>query len=329
MPDTATPAPVVDAQAAQAAVAAAVQGDATAAPARRPDAFERLEAAKAEALKGETGTDAKPPAAGEPAKPAPTEPEKRAARGLAEIAEREAAIVETQRATKAERAAIEADRKAFAAQSATFTKAQELVKAGDHLGALAALGIDLEKAQDQYLDTMRNPSPEETARKAAREEWQRIQDETKAADDLAAAEKLKTHETALATARNGYMDETETAFTANREEFDFIVAYGITPDAVLAQAIKMERETGKTPEPLEAMRAIERDLADRAGKTKKFGSAVKAAPAGDKQGTDEARDSTPRTLTTRNTGSVPLTKPSARKQSAFERLQEAKREAGV
>lgn len=323
------PDPVVAASAPeslQTAVAAAVEG-APAPAAKPPTVFERLEAAKAEALKPE-GAAAKSDAATDPAaKPAPTEPEKRAARGLAEIAEREAALVETQRSTKAERAAIDADRKAFETQNASFLQAQTLVKSGDHLGALAALGIDLEKAQDQYLANLKDPSPDELARKAAREEWQRIQDEKKAADDAASAAKLKEHETKLVQVRDQYMNEAEQAFAKNKDEFDFLTAYEVTANQVLARAIQMERETGKTPDPLEAMRDLERGFVARAEKTKKFGAA--ARPAGDKQETAEARDTTPRTLTTRNTGSVPLTNKPTRKAGAMERLAEAKREAGI
>jgi hypothetical protein len=325
MPDATAPA----AESLQTAVAAAVEGAPEPALAAKTTVFERLEAAKAEALKSDGAPAvAKPDAhAADPAKLAPTEPEKRAARGLAEIAEREAALVETQRATKAERAAIDADRKAFETQNASFLKAQTLVKGGDHLGALAALGIDLEKAQDQYLANLRDPSPDELARKAAREEWDRIrkdEDDKKKADEDA---KLKEHETKLVAARGAYMDEAEQAFAKNKDEFDFIAAYEVSATHVLERAIQMERTTGKTPDPLEAMRAIERDLAEKAAKTKKFGAAAK--PAGDTQETAEARDTTPRTLTSRSPGGVPLTSKPARKSTVQERLAEAKREAGV
>jgi hypothetical protein len=320
-------APAAAPESIQTAVAAAVEAPpVTEKP--RPTVYERLEAAKAEALKPD-GTTAKPDApAADPAKPpVPTEPEKRAARGLAEIAEREAAIVETQRALKAQAATFEADRKAFQAQAATFQKATELVKGGDHLGALAALGIDLEKAQDQYLANLRDPSPEESARKAARDEWKRIQEENDAKAKADSDAKLKDHETKLVQVRDAYMNGAEKAFAAHKEEFDFLIAYEVSANDVLAKAIAMERKTGKTPEPLEAMREIEKEHAERAGKTKKFGAAAKLA--GDKQGTAEARDTTPRTLTTRSAGSVPLTPKVARPKSAMERLAEAKREAGI
>lgn len=316
MTDPTTDAPVVATE----AVAAEATPD-------KPVSFEeRLAKAKAE-VAAETEAATAPPAAGAaPVVETKAEPPSRTARGLAEIAEREARLVDSQRELKTQLAQLETRGREFDSRAAEFHKAQALVKAGDHLGALAALGIDMEKAQDQYLDKVRAPTAEDAGRAAAREEFARLKAADAEAARSGADERLKTHEAALSQTRQKYEAETVAAFKANRAEFDFLEQYEVSSAHVLARAIEMERATGKTPEPIEVLRDLERVFDERASRTKKF----VGRGAGDKKA-EQAGDTAPsRTLTSRTTGDVPLTaKSTAKRLTVAERIAEAKREYGV
>lgn len=306
---------------------------------------DRLAAAKAsvaaEASNG-TGTPSSPsptgtapaekaasedPKAGEadPAKE-PPKPEPKIAKAWAELADRESAMVEAQKTVKAEKAEIEKTR----TELAPVLEARKLVAAGDHYGALKALGIDMEQAQEQYLATVREPTTEDLVTKRVQEALEAAK---KAETDAKAKTDAETQEQAKQAAGqrvNAFLDGVEAAFKASPDDFDLIASLGKGPDDVLQHAVLMERETGKTPTAAEALKAYEETLAARVAKSKKFSPAAAPGTAGDKQ--TGAQDTTPRTLTSSTAGEVPLS-PEARaavlKKSPRQRLEEAKREAGL
>lgn len=277
--------------------------------------------------------------------PAEKQPEKPPAGAWADLADKEAALVEGRKALKTERETLTKERESYQAERKVFDDARALVAKGDHLGALKAIGIDLEKAQDQYLGSMREPTAEEVARKAAREELDerdrkaREDTEKKTADEKAETERktqeaIKTWDEGLV----GYAQEQGPKFA---EEYDQITVLGYTAERVRVEAIRLELAAAKAadrppkfPTQKEALDMVEADLRKKQAASKRFRPAepVPAAEAGGDRKTEAARDSAPNTLTP-DTGSVPLRRqaPSrgAKRETVWERLKKAKQEAGV
>ncbi len=302
---------------------------------------------------GGKGSDSGAPAAGESSKdktgePAPDDGSKkdRLGKAWADLADKEASITEARSTLKTERATFEAERKAHQEQATAFNKARELVKAGDHLGALEALGIDLSKAQDQYLGNLREPTAEELARKAAREELE-ARDKTEA-DKRAEAEKKAKEEDAAKGQRARQAYEDEITAEARRlgpkftEAFELVALNELTIDDIINRAMrieldacKAENRAPKMPTPVECLQLVEKDLRSRVARSKSFRPAEAQVPAasagGDKKTETTARDKKPDTTpTSEDAGSVPLRKPQVKRghdrESALDRLKKAKQE---
>jgi hypothetical protein len=246
--------------------------------------------------------------------------------------EKEAALVEQQRAFKGERETWEAQRKAADADLQLLANAREAIKGGKRLRALELLGITLDEVQDEYLAGVREPTTEESVERIVAD---RLAAEQKRLADEAAA-RAKAEEEGRSAEFNQrvatWKTDAEKAYAEKAAELDPAAFDGVTADQVWERAVKEHAATGKLPTQAESLALIEQDFLARVAKSKKFRPVEAAAPppAKTEESTEKtARDRTPRVLTGRDAGSVPLRPKVARKKDAFERLEEAKRELKV
>lgn len=245
--------------------------------------------------------------------------------------EKEAQLVEQQRAYKAERAAWETSAKELQDEVALARSIRQAVKDGKGLRALELAGVSLDDVQDEYLASVREPTTEDIVEKAVAT---RLEAEQKRLADEAAA-RAKTEEETRSAQFNAqvttWKSAAEKLYAEKAADFDPAAFDGLTADQIWERAVKEHTATGKLPTTAETLALIQSDWDARLAKSKKFKLVEATPPAAERESTGPtARDRTPRVLTSRDAGSVPLRPAKAeRKLNAFERLEKAKADAGV
>lgn len=290
-------------------------------------AFEAKAKLAASARTAETPAEAAAPEAKpEAAPPKPTEPAPH--RALTIALEKEAKLVEAQKAFKAEQAAFEARQAQMDADVKAIQQARSLVKEGKRLKALELLGVTLDEIQDEFLASVEEETPEDKAARIVRDtlakEREQAAQAAKEAEEAAAKERTAREQQQV----DWWKNQAEASFKARAADFDPAAFEGVTADAIWQRAVAECNATGKLPTSSEALDLIQKDFDARLAKSKRYRPA-EAPAATESKDSPKAKD-TPKTLTARGAGSVPITvKAATRKLTAQERAREAMRELGV
>ena len=200
-------------------------------------------------------------------------------------------------------------------------------KIGQRLKALQQQGVTLDDLQEEYLEeTKGTQTPEETTRRIARAEWERLEAEKAAkADAAATAERTKNEEQATIRVNAAITGLVE-AFPALSDELDQIHAQG--RDAYDVLKFWVGKHSDYPQDFPAALKAYEGHLVDQ----QKARAALKAPPpkpadpppSGEFQKTDRVVPvARPRTaaITPDDAGEVPLRRVVQRKETAIERVQ--------
>lgn len=253
-------------------------------------------------------------------------------RALTLALEKEAKLVEDQRAFKTERESFEAERTRYKASLDKLQQFADLVNGGKKLQALELIGLKLDDLQDEFLASVQEETPETKAARIVRETL--AAERTKEAEAAAEREKTaaKTQSDQLNASIAKWKDDATALFKEKHAEFDAIIAFDCTADQVWQRAEKEFNDTGKLPTHYEALQLLEKDIAARMARSKRF-QPVPVVPAKTEEASNaKAGDKSPRTLTSKGAGEVPIVrkKPVAStKKPALERVKEAMRELGV
>ena len=243
-------------------------------------ALAKMEADKAAAAKpadkpaipaGDTPATTEAPTAADAAKDTPATPPKepdkpaekpeRISKGLAILAAREADVRRQEIAIKQQRAELEALRNAAPDPDLALVKqVKDALAKGGRAAALQALGIDLRTAVEELSRTYSDPTPEDIARKIAREELeahQKTLSEQAEAQQRAVAEKEAAR---VQVARTEFAQKVAHEFTKAADDFPSVSARNVTDLQVVEYAAQMEAKERRAIQPLEALKAMESEF---------------------------------------------------------------------
>jgi hypothetical protein len=214
---------------------------------------------------------------------------------------------------------------------------------GGKVAALKLLGIDLQTGVEELARSMEDPTPEDIARRVAREEYEARQ---KSMTEQSAREKTEATErenARMIVARREYAMGCEQAFVAVADELPYLVVNEISSDQVTEFAARMEAATNKTPTHVEALRAFEKDLAEKDAKVQAklaakrkapeptkpaapLAAAIPAKPKAEEQKTETGPE---KRKVRHESAPIPLAMRQSKKPNAFERVAQALREEGL
>ncbi|HYF56233.1 MAG TPA: hypothetical protein VEA41_18410 [Salinarimonas sp.] len=256
------------------------------------------------------------PATEAPKDAAPAEPEadpKTAAR-LARIARAEAKVREREKA-------LEAREKTSAERLEKFQKFEEAKTKGGRLAALRVLfdegeitGELFQELTDHVYSSYKQPTAEELARKAAREELEARQK----ADQEAKTKAAQERETEV---RSTYLGVAQKSIEAEPGRWPLIANLGVSGQDILDKVEAHFRETGTALSPDEALDLAEKELESKVSKTGKYATQIEKPKA------DETTEKPKEPVSASMSRDVPVKerKPASLRES----LEEAKRQAGI
>jgi hypothetical protein len=265
----------------------------------------------------EPGAKPSTPGSASAAEPeAPAVPDKRLARGWADVIEKEAAL--TERGKKVSH----------------LEKIYDMAQKGDHLGAIEMLGVDPDKLQQAWLDRIRPVDPAEAGRAAA----QKVLDDAKKAEQEAADAKAKAEQERVQAEGQARWDSAmkgiEDASKMIPEDVKLIARFRVNAIQVAQWAMDNGHGFPDTPEKatavLKAMESFFREETMATGLFTKPAPAPAAAPVPTETAPQaRTRDSAPGTITSADAGAVPLRPVApARRETAPERLKRILAERG-
>lgn len=250
--------------------------------AAKPAEASAEQAKPAEAAKTEpTKTAEAKPAEDPTAKAKEAEKQQRLSRGLAILAEREQKVLATEKRVKSLLAELDQRQNAATADpDVQLAKQLREAKAKGPGAVMQLLGIDLRAGVEEMAKTYDDPTPESIARKAAAEEFARLQRES---DERQAREKREAEEKKAAqhqVVRAELADDVTREFLRAVDDFPFVAEHSVSAENVADWALQQEAATGKRPTAIDALTAIEKMLFERDEKARARQSAkAKAAEA--------------------------------------------------
>lgn len=230
------------------------------------------ESAKATEAPVETGK-AEAPKAAEVAKTEPAEDpaaktkeaekQQRLSRGLAILAEREQKVMAIEKRAKAALAELE-QRQSVATADPDVQLAKQLreAKAKGPGAVMQLLGLDLRAGIEQMAKEYEDPTPESVARKAAAEEFAKLQRESQERQDREKRETEERQAAQLQVTRTDIADNITREFLRAADDFPFIIENQVEANQVADWAMVEERRTGRRPSAVESLQAVEKMLSD-------------------------------------------------------------------